>query len=255
MDRDQIRALLDAVAAGDLEPESAVHRLADLPFSDQGGFARVDTHRSLRLGLPEVIYGPGKRPEQVVTIARTLLERGQRVLATRVPIETAEAVQAAIPRAIWHEVAGCITVLPDPPAPPKEPVGNILIVTAGTSDIPVAEEARVTAASFDNKVEALHDVGVSGIHRILGERQRLLDARVLIVVAGMEGALASVVGGLVPRPVIAVPTSVGYGASFGGVAALLAMLNSCAAGVSVVNIDNGFGAAYAATMINRLGEL
>ena len=255
MDRDQIRALLEAVAKGSMGPESALDRLADLPFADHGGFARVDTHRSLRLGLPEVIYGAGKRPEQVVGIARTLLERGQRVLVTRVPDETAEVVQAAIPRAIWHEVAGCITVPTDPPAAPKEPAGNILIVTAGTADIPVAEEARVTAASFDNKVEALHDVGVSGIHRILGERQRLLDARVVIVVAGMEGALASVVGGLVPRPVIAVPTSVGYGASFGGVAALLAMLNSCAAGVSVVNIDNGFGAAYAATMINRLGEL
>ena len=255
MDREQIRALLEAVSAGDVDTEAALHRLADLPFSDQGGFARVDTHRSLRLGLPEVIYGAGKRPEQVVGIARTLLDRGQRVLVTRIPDETAAVVQQAIPRAVWHEVARCITVLPDPPSAPREPTGNILIVTAGTSDIPVAEEARITAASFDNKVEALHDVGVSGIHRILGERQRLLDARVLIVVAGMEGALASVVGGLVPRPVIAVPTSVGYGASFGGLAALLAMLNSCAAGVSVVNIDNGFGAAYAATMINRLGEL
>jgi len=255
VDREKIRALLELVAAGDVAPDAAMHRFADLPFSDQGGFARVDTHRAVRLGLPEVIYGSGKRPEQVVTIARTLLGRGQRVLVTRVPEETAEAVRDGIPGATWHEVARCITALPDPPPAAKEPTGNILIVTAGTSDIPVAEEARVTAASFDNKVEALHDVGVSGIHRILGERKRLLEARVLIVVAGMEGALASVVGGLVPRPVIAVPTSVGYGASFGGVAALLAMLNSCAAGVSVVNIDNGFGAAYAATMINRLGEL
>jgi pyridinium-3,5-biscarboxylic acid mononucleotide synthase len=255
VDREAVRALLEQVAAGGASTDEALERLAGLPFADEGGFARVDTHRSLRLGLPEVIFGPGKRPEQVVAISRTLLERGQRVLVTRVPEESAQAVCAAFPQATWHDVARCLTVVPEPPPKLPEPVGSILIVTAGTSDIPVAEEARVTAASFGNKIDALYDVGVAGIHRVLRERDRLMAARVLIVVAGMEGALASVVGGLVPRPIIAVPTSVGYGASFGGVAALLAMLNSCAAGVSVVNIDNGFGAAYAATMINRLGEL
>ncbi len=243
------------MASGTESPEAALSRLADLPYADRGDFARVDTHRSLRLGLPEVIYGEGKRPEHLVSIAQALLERGQRVLVTRVPQGSVEPVRTALPRAVWHEQARCVTIEPEPAPEAREPVGKILIVTAGTSDIPVAEEARVTAATFGNRVEALYDVGVAGIHRVLSERKRLLDARVLIVVAGMEGALASVVGGLTPRPIIAVPTSVGYGASFGGLAALLAMLNSCAAGVSVVNIDNGFGAAYAATKINRIEDL
>jgi NCAIR mutase (PurE)-related protein len=254
VDRDALKQLLDAVAAGSASADEALARLSDLPFEDKG-YARIDTHRSLRLGLPEVIYGAGKTPEQVVGISQTLLSRGQRVLVTRTDEVCATAMAAAMAGAVWHRVARCISVEPDPAPPPREPTGHILITTAGTSDIPVAEEARVCAEQFGNRVTALHDVGVSGIHRILSETDRLREARVIIVVAGMEGALASVVGGLVPRPVIAVPTSIGYGASFGGVAALLAMLNSCASGVTVVNIDNGFGAAYAATRINRIDEL
>ncbi len=255
MDRDALRLLLDAVASGATTPADALARLGELPsFADEGGYARVDLHRSLRLGLPEVIYGAGKSPAQVVGIARALLRRGQRLLVTRASDETAAAVTEEIPGATWHEVARCLTAAPEDAAPLKQS-GHVLVATAGTSDIPVAEEARVCAEQFGNKTTALHDVGVSGIHRILHERAALMEARVVIVVAGMEGALPSVVGGLVPRPIIAVPTSVGYGASFGGVAALLGMLNSCAAGVTVVNIDNGFGAAYAATRINRLEEL
>lgn len=255
MEREEVLALLRRVASGGSSPEQAAEDLADLSVADLDGWARIDTQRSLRLGLPEVVYGAGKSPEQIAGIARALLERGQRVLVTRVQQESASLVLAAFRQATWHPAARCLTILPDPPPAEREPQGSVLIVTAGTSDIPVAEEARVTAAFFGNRVDALYDVGVAGIHRILRERSRLLMARVLVVVAGMEGALASVVGGLVPRPVIAVPTSVGYGASFGGVTALLAMLNSCAAGVTVVNIDNGFGAAWAATMINRLGDL
>ncbi|MEE2829865.1 MAG: nickel pincer cofactor biosynthesis protein LarB [Myxococcota bacterium] len=253
MDRKTIKQLLVAVAAGECAPEEALEGLAGLPFVDHG-YARVDTHRSLRLGFPEVIFGHGKTTEQVVGIASTIADKGQRVLVTRTRAEVAEALRAVHPEVEWHEAARCIT-LDSEGASPQEAVGRVLIVTAGTADIPVAEEARVCARQFGNEVEALYDVGVSGIHRILGERDRLLAARAIVVVAGMEGALASVVGGLVPRPVIAVPTSIGYGASFGGVAALLAMLNSCAAGVTVVNIDNGFGGAYAATMINRQADL
>jgi len=253
--RDDLKNLLDAVAAGTSSADAALARISDLTFEDTGDYARVDVHRSLRLGLPEVIYGEGKSPEQIVGISRTLLGRGQRVLVTRVHVDAATAMKEALPAAVWHRVARCVSVEPEPDVQRGAGSGHVLITTAGTSDIPVAEEARVCAEQFGNKVEALHDVGVSGIHRILGERDRLREARVVIVVAGMEGALASVVGGLVPRPIIAVPTSVGYGASFGGIAALLAMLNSCAAGVTVVNIDNGFGAAYAATRINRMDEL
>lgn len=252
VDRKAIKQLLAAVAAGERAPDEAVEVLAALPFVDHG-YARVDTHRSLRLGLPEVIFGQGKTTEQVVGIASTIAGKGQRVLVTRTNAQVATALREVHPAAEWHEVARCIS-LDSEGTSPQEAVGRVLIVTAGTSDIPVAEEARVCAQQFGNEVEALYDVGVSGIHRILGERDRLLAARAIVVVAGMEGALASVVGGLVPRPVIAVPTSVGYGASFGGIAALLAMLNSCAAGVTVVNIDNGFGGAYAATMINRQGD-
>ena len=252
MDRSAIKELLAAVASGERSTQDAFDSLAALPFVDQG-YARVDTHRSLRLGLPEVIFGEGKTAEQVAGISSTLAGKGQRVLVTRTDVAAAAAVREALPGAEWHETARCISYDP-PEAEVLESKGKILIVTAGTSDIPVAEEARLCAERFGNHVEALYDVGVAGIHRVTSERDRLLDARVLIVVAGMEGALASVVSGLVPRPVVAVPTSVGYGASFGGLAALLAMMNSCAAGVSVVNIDNGFGAAYAATLINRLGE-
>ena len=237
------------MAGGDTSPSDAAERLADLPFVDQG-FARVDTHRAVRLGMPEAIFAQGKTAEQVVAIGKTLLESGQRVLATRCTAAVAHACSSAWPRATWHEVARCVTAEPsDHPRP--EPVGRVLIVTAGTSDQPVAEEVRVVSEASGNATELIQDVGVSGLHRILSVRDRLNSANVVIVVAGMEGALASVVGGLVAKPVIAVPTSVGYGASLGGIAALLSMLNSCAAGVTVVNIDNGFGAAWAATMINR----
>ena len=254
MDREAIKRLLDEVASGGRSPSEALESLAALPFVDRGGYARVDTHRSLRLGLPEVIFGQGKSDEQVAGIASTLAERDQRVLVTRTTESAANAVRAVLPNACWHATARCITVETEG-ASPLQARGRVLIVTAGTSDIPVAEEARLCAKQFGNDVEALYDVGVSGIHRVLGERERLMAARAIVVVAGMEGALASVVGGLVPRPVIAVPTSIGYGASFQGLAALLAMLNSCAAGVTVVNIDNGFGAAYAATLVNRQGDL
>lgn len=253
VDRTAIKKLLDAVASGERGPEEALESLAALPFVDQG-YARVDTHRSLRLGLPEVIFGQGKTPEQIAGISQTLAAKSQAVLVTRTNFEASEAVAAVLPGAEWHEAARCITFDPEG-ASPVVAQGKVLIVTAGTSDIPVAEEALLCARRFGNDTETLYDVGVAGIHRITAERDRLLSARVIIVVAGMEGALASVVSGLVPRPVVAVPTSVGYGASFGGLAALLAMMNSCAAGVSVVNIDNGFGAAYAATLINRLGDI
>lgn len=252
MDRTAIKDLLDAVAAGETAPEDALDSLAALPFVDQG-YARVDTHRSLRLGLPEVIFGQGKTDEQVAGIAATLAGKNQRVLVTRTTESAHRATAEVLPSAQWHPKARCITYEPAGASELPE-VGKVLVVTAGTSDIPVAEEARFCAERFGNNVEALYDVGVAGIHRVTSERERLMSARVIIVVAGMEGALASVVSGLVPRPVIAVPTSVGYGASFGGLAALLAMMNSCAAGASVVNIDNGFGAAYAATLINRIGD-
>ncbi len=256
MHPDNVKALLEAVASGATSPDEAMGRLADLPFEDHG-FARIDNHRALRLGMPEVIYGAGKSTDQVISIARALRNQGQQALVTRASGSMAAAALGEFGTAArWHEQARCLVVGPDKPRKKKkEPAGHILICTAGTSDIPVAEEARVTAETFGNRVTALHDVGVAGIHRVMSERKLLMSARVVIVVAGMEGALASVVGGLVPRPVIAVPTSVGYGASFGGLAALLAMLNSCASGVTVVNIDNGFGAAYAATRMNRLDEL
>ena len=252
MQRDELMALLDSVAAGTTRTEDAVDRLADLPFVDTP-YARIDTHRSLRLGVPEVIFGLRKTPEQVVGIGNELLKRGQRVLVTRVEADAVEPALAAWPGAVWHEAARCLVAVPAG-APEQTPRGRVLVLSAGTSDIPVAEEARVTAETFGNGVDALYDCGVAGIHRLLAARERINAARVVIVVAGMEGALASVVGGFCSRPIIAVPTSIGYGASLGGIAALLAMLNSCSAGVTVVNIDNGFGAAYAATMINRLGE-
>ena len=249
MERPELEALLAAVAEGDTSPADAVERLAELPFVDQG-FARVDTHRALRLGLPEAIFAQGKTAEQVVSIGETLLGRGQRLLATRCTKAVATACLSSWVGATWHEAARCVTA--DPPDLIRaEPIGRVLIVTGGTSDLPVADEARVASESFGNVTELIQDVGVSGLHRILSVRDRLDAANVVLVVAGMEGALASVVGGLVAKPVIAVPTSVGYGASLGGIAALLSMLNSCAAGVTVVNIDNGFGAAWAATMINR----
>jgi len=250
MDERELKQLLVAVQDGRLEINAALDVLRRLPFDDLG-FARVDTHRSLRNGFAEVVFCPGKLTEQVVEIMQRLAKGGGPVLATRASADVYEAVHAALPEAVYHRAARAIVYNPNP-APPR--AGTIVVVSAGTADEPVAEEAAVTAEVMGNRVERLYDVGVAGLHRLLAEVERIQRAQVLIVVAGMEGALPSVVGGLVRRPVIAVPTSVGYGASFGGIAALLGMLNSCAAGVTVVNIDNGFGAGYAASMINSLAE-
>jgi NCAIR mutase (PurE)-related protein len=246
--REQLLQLMQSVREGDLSPDAACDRLKTLPFEDLG-FAKVDHHRSLRTGMPEVIYGKGKTTEQVARIFASLAGSGVNVLATRATFEQFKAVIHVEPRAIYHSAAGCITLQLQPT---PERTGIVGIVCAGTSDLPVAEEARVTAELMGNRVYLVADVGVAGLHRLLAQHARLQEAAVLIVCAGMEGALPSVVGGLVGVPVIAVPTSVGYGAAFGGVAALLGMLNSCSPNVTVVNIDNGFGAAYVATLINRV---
>jgi NCAIR mutase (PurE)-related protein len=247
----ELRTILDEVRAGRLETTLAEQRLLaalrDQPFEDLG-FARVDHHRAVRQGFPEVILGLGKTPDQIVSIAEHIVDRGHPLLITRVDESTWALVHERIKDAEYHAAARAITVRREMPAGH----GTIALVSAGTSDLPVAEEAGVTAELMGNRVDRVYDVGVAGIHRILGERARLESARVIIVVAGMEGALPSVVSGMVSVPVIAVPTSVGYGASFGGVAALLGMLNSCANGVSVVNIDNGYGAGCIASMINHL---
>jgi NCAIR mutase (PurE)-related protein len=252
MNRHQLRALLDQVQSGSTTPEAAHEQLLQFlrqsPFEDLG-FARVDHHRLIRQGFPEVVFGQGKSPEQIAAIARTLVGAGQNVLVTRTTAEAHRAVAVSLPDARFHELARCITLEVNA-APPGR--GTIAIAAAGTADLPVAEEAAVTAEIMGNPVDRIFDVGVAGLHRLLREHARISAARVIIVVAGMEGALPSVVAGLVDVPVVAVPTSVGYGASFGGVTALLAMLNSCAIGVSVVNIDNGFGAAAIASAINHL---
>jgi NCAIR mutase (PurE)-related protein len=248
----QLQDLLEEVASGALDPTTAKERLLGAmraqPFEDLG-FARVDHHRAFRQGFPEVILGLGKTPHQIAAIAAEIVGRGSTLLVTRATDAAYEAVRALVPGAVHHADAGLITLRQQDIAPGK---GTIIVAAAGTSDLPVAEEAARTAELMGNQVTRLYDVGVSGIHRLLGERERLNAARVIIVVAGMEGALPSVVAGLVSAPVIAVPTSIGYGASFGGIAALLGMLNSCASGVSVVNIDNGFGAASIASLINHL---
>jgi NCAIR mutase (PurE)-related protein len=249
MNRDRVRALLHAVRQGDLDPDQALETLARLPFVDVPD-ARVDTHRALRHGLPEVVYAPGKTAAQIAAIARALREAGQDVLVTRVEPGLAAELAAELAAAGYDERARLLWLGPDPVAVVGK--GTIAVVCAGTADVPVAAEAVGAARRFGNRVEALFDVGVAGLHRLLASSEVLRSARVLVVVAGMEGALPSVVGGLVDKPVIAVPTSVGYGASFGGVTALLGMLTSCASNVAVVNIDNGFGAAYVATLINRL---
>ncbi len=243
-----IRELFERVKTGDVSIGEAMDRLKSWPFEDIG-FAKVDHHRSLRCGFCEVIYSEGKSAEQVVEIADRVCVAGGNLLATRASHEQFEAVAERVPQAVYHPTARTITVRQHDAKPSD---GMIAVISAGTSDQAVAEEARVTAEIMDQRVETFYDVGVAGIHRLLAQSERLREANVCIVVAGMEGALPSVVGGLVACPVIAVPTSVGYGASFGGVAALLAMLNSCASGVVVVNIDNGFGAGYAATAMNRL---
>ena len=248
MTRERIEKLLRELQAGRLSLPAALKRLQTLPYEDLG-FASVDHHRSLRQGFPEVIFCEGKTRAQVVAIARGLLAKGGPLLATRVTADVAKALKKLDRHAQYHELARTVVVRRKKPTL----AGDVLIVTAGTADVPVAEEARVTAEVMGSRVDTLYDVGVAGIHRVLDRHERIRRARVLIVVAGMDGVLPSVVGGLVDRPVIAVPTSRGYGASFGGLAALLTMLNSCAAGVGVMNIDNGFGAGVLAHRINVMG--
>lgn len=249
MNQDQLQALLTKVQQGALAVPDALHQLRTLPYENLG-FASLDHHRALRQGFPEVIFCEGKTVLQVVAIAKTLLRKNNALLATRVEPPVARALLRVSKRAVYHEAARVVAI-----APPKlVRRGAVLIVTAGTADIPVAEEARVTADIMGSKTDTLYDVGVAGLHRLLGQQERLHDARAIVVVAGMDGVLPSVVGGLVRQPVIAVPTSRGYGAHFGGLAALLTMLNSCAAGVGVMNIDNGFGAGCLAHRINMVGE-
>ncbi len=243
-----LKSLLEAVKASRCSIDDALSKLRKLPFEDLG-FAKVDHHRGLRCGFPEVIYCEGKSTEQITSIFDRCVSAGANVLATRVSTQVAKDVVSRFDGAVYHETARVISFRQQDP--PKSFFGSVAIVSAGTSDIPVAEEARVTAEIMDQRVETFYDVGVAGIHRLLAHTEAIQQATVAIVVAGMEGALPSVVGGLVECPVIAVPTSIGYGASFEGLAALLAMLNSCASGVTVVNIDNGFGAGYTAAMINR----
>ncbi len=281
MDAESLRQLLERVRAGETPVGDAVESLRTLPFEDLG-FAKLDHHRALRNGFPEVVYCPGKTTPQIVAILERLIVRAPKVLASRANAEVAQAVLAAFPHAVYHELARMLVVSAEEGegrgeeetgrqgdretgrqgvegtapglaalTPSASLAGTVLIVSAGTADLPVAEEAAITASEMGSPVERLYDVGVAGIHRLLNNQERLYAANVLVVVAGMEGALASVVGGLVSRPVIAVPTSVGYGASFGGLSALLTMLNSCATGVGVVNIDNGFGAGYLAHLINQ----
>jgi NCAIR mutase (PurE)-related protein len=252
MNRQQLRALLDEVRDGSITPEAAHERLfqflSQKPYEDLG-FARVDHHRNVRQGFPEVVFGLGKTPSQIAAIAARIAAAGHSLLVTRAVPEAHAAVLEQLPDAQYHELARCITLDRGTAGHGR---GIILVAAAGTADLPVAEEAAVTATLMGNTVDRLYDVGVAGLHRLLQEHARITAARVIIVVAGMEGALPSVVGGLVDVPVIAVPTSIGYGASFGGLTALLAMLNSCATGISVVNIDNGFGAAAIASSINHL---
>jgi NCAIR mutase (PurE)-related protein len=249
MNKTTLLELLAEVQRGNITPENATERLADLPFEDIG-HTRIDHHRSLRAGLPEVIYAAGKTPEQVAEIFSRMAAAGTAVLATRATPEAAQAVRAAVPDASYNPLARTITLSPaDHCLPDTGP--RVAVLCAGTSDLPVAEEAAITAEHFGVRVTRLYDVGVAGLHRLLAVRDQLREADCIIVCAGMEGALPSVVGGLAGVPVIAVPTSVGYGASFGGAAALLGMLNSCSPNVSVVNIDNGFGAAYSGTLIAR----
>ena len=248
MHADSIRKLFEEVRKGKLSPDEAVERLRYLPFEDLE-FAKVDHHRLLRVGMPEVIFGQAKTPLQVAQIFTRLAKHGGNVLATRATEAQFAAVKKKVPKAEYRERSRAIVLRRDNQ---KHGKGTIAVVSAGTSDIPVAEEAAVTAEVMGNEVEHLYDVGVAGIHRLFAHRNSLIKARVVIVCAGMEGALPSVIGGLVGVPVIAVPTSVGYGAAFDGLAALLGMMNSCASNVSVVNIDNGFGAGYVASLINRL---
>lgn len=248
MTEDQLRRLLEEVQTGAADIDSALARMRHLPFEDVG-FANIDHHRALRHGIPEVVFGLGKTIEHVVAITGKLLDHDNNVIVTRTTPLMAEQLLGTFPEAEHFPLSGAVRFWRDRTVRGK---GKIAVVCAGTSDIPVAEEARVTAEVMGNEVFSIHDVGVAGIHRLIGNHERLTEARVIVVCAGMEGALPSAVGGMVSVPVIAVPTSVGYGASFHGLAALLGMLNSCASNVTVVNIDNGFGAGYVASLINRL---
>jgi len=248
MNSDQLKALLEGVKNGTVDIDHAFKEIKALPYEDLG-FAKIDHHRSIRVGYPEVVYCEGKTSSQIVEIIKRLMEKNNNILATRASKEDFAEVSKVIPDAEYHEIARIIVVRR------KEIIvteKQIAVITAGTSDIPVAEEAAITAEVLGNRVNRIYDVGVAGIHRLLSKMDTISQANVIIVVAGMEGALASVVGGLVDKPVIAVPTSVGYGANFGGLSALLTMLNSCASGIGVVNIDNGFGAGYLASNINKL---
>lgn len=247
MNQDQLRQLLLDVRTGETEVDAAIERMRHMPFEDLG-FAKIDHHRALRHGMPEVIFGKGKTPEQIIEIASRLLDRGPNLLATRTTSEVADLLRSRYPETEYFPACGALRVWRDRAPAGK---GSIAVVSAGTTDLFVAEEAFITAQTMGNDVDLIQDVGVAGIHRLLHNRERLLKCRVIVVCAGMEGALPSAVGGLVSCPVIAVPTSVGYGASFHGLAALLGMLNSCASNVTVVNIDNGFGAGYVASLINR----
>jgi NCAIR mutase (PurE)-related protein len=249
LESDKLRSLLEDLSQGNCTIDQVIEQLRYLPYQSLNGFANLDHHRSLRTGFPEVIFAQGKTIEQVIEIFQTLKERYPQVLATRVGAEMAQEIQRRIPDATYHTAARVVYVDQNPT---REKRTGILVVTAGTADMPIAEEAAITAELHGNQVERIYDVGVAGLHRLLDYLPRLQKARVIIVVAGMEGALPSVVGGLVSAPIIAVPTSVGYGASFQGLAALLAMLNSCASGVAVVNIDNGYGAGCLAARINRM---
>ncbi len=249
MNTDKLKELLLSVREGRTEIDQALQTLKNFPFEDMA-YAKIDHHRPLRQGFPEVVFGEGKTTEQLLGIVSSIYEHSDRVLITRISEDKVKYIRSSFPDAVYHPLSRVLILK-------KRAVeivgkGTIMVICAGTSDIPVAEEAYLTAQMMGNRVEYLYDVGVAGIHRLLSYREKVTSASVLIVVAGMEGALPSVVGGLVDKPVIAVPTSVGYGASFGGIAALLAMLNSCAAGVAVVNIDNGFGAGYISSLINRL---
>ena len=248
MDQEQLRGLLEQVYSGAVDVEAALERIRHLPFEDLG-YAKLDHHRSLRHGLTEVVFGKGKTPDQIAAIAGRLLEKSQNLLITRADESIAARLKATFPETEYFALSGAVRVWRDRTIRGK---GKLAVVCAGTSDIPVAEEAQVTAETMGNEVESIYDIGVAGIHRLIASSERLMQARVIVVAAGMEGALPSAVGGMVSVPVIAVPTSVGYGASFHGLAALLGMLNSCASNVTVVNIDNGFGAGYVASLINRL---
>jgi len=248
LDQDSLKGLLDRVSQGKTTVEDALERLKTLPFEDLG-FACIDHHRSLRRGLSEVIFGERKEVADILSIMERMIGQEENILVTRLSTDKAGEILDRFPESRFHERAKSLTLIRRPKKTSGR--GKILVMSAGTSDIPVAEEAAITAGFMGNEVDTIYDVGVSGLHRVLDNRERIMKASVIVAVAGMEGALPSVVGGLVDRPVIAVPTSVGYGASFNGIAALLGMLNSCAAGVTVVNIDNGFGAGYAASVINR----